>query len=252
MSDPPRCLNALITSIGDKRMYLTRLVGSRKLITKETVFDVAHRGFAGVAVVLGLLSCASGAMAQNLVADPTLLTLGTSGSPWSLNNGAIGTIESGPYTGFNFFQSGCVSNCFDPVNGSFISQNISLPAGDYSFSLLLDSDIGEDPARTPNAVQVNLFPVETPPADQATVLSVENNTVAGWVLESTEFDLSSAGQYVLQIYGEQIPGVEGVTDIDLQQAPAGAPEPSCLFLAAAGATALLGVKRRKDTSSAAH
>ena len=234
-------------------MYLTRLVGSRKLITKETVFDVAHRGFAGAAVVLGLLSCASGAMAQNLVADPTLLTLGTSGSPWSLNNGAIGTIESGPYTGFNFFQSGCVSNCFDPVNGSFILQTITVPeAGDYDFSLLVDSDIGQSPARTPNAVQVNLFPVGTPPADQTTVLSVENNTTPGWVLENSEFDLPSAGQYVLQIYGEQIPGVEGFTDPNLQQAPTSTtPEPSSLLLAVTGAT-LLGVKRRKDRSSAAH
>jgi MYXO-CTERM domain-containing protein len=233
-------------------MKLKRIGKSRKPATAtKVVFKHTRRLLAGLAVSLGLMAYAGGvAEAGNLIADPTLLTLGTSSSPWGLNNGAIGTIESGPFAGYDFFQSGCVSNCFDPVNGSFISQTITIPeAGLYDFSFLLDSDLGASlgsPAGTPNAVEVNIFPVGTPTADQTTVFSVENNATSGWVSESAELDLSSGGQYVLQAFGEQIPGTEGFTDFVLQQDQTSTtPEPdSALLLTAAGAVLLVFRRRR--------
>jgi len=233
-------------------MNLKKIGKSRKPATATKVaFKHTRRLLAGLAVSLGLMAYAGGvAEASNLIADPTLLTLGTSGSPWALNNGAIGTIESGTFAGYGFFQSGCVSNCFDPVDGSFISQTITIPeAGLYDFSFLLDSDLGASlgsSARTPNAVEIDIFAVGTPPADQTPVFSVENNTTSGWVLESAEFDLSSGGQYVLQAFGEQIPGTEGFTDFVLQQDQTSTtPEPdSALLLTAAGAVLLVFRRRR--------
>lgn len=223
---------------------------SKPLMTAKAAFKHARRAFAGFAIALGLMAYAGGvAEADNLIADPTFSTLETSGSPWSLNNGGQSTVVGGPLDGLTFFDTACVTNCFDPINGSFVAQTITISeAGAYDFSLLLDSDLGTSPARTPNAVQVDLFPVGTPSADQTAFLDIENNTVAGWNTETTTLDIASTGLYVLKIYGEQVPGSEGVTDIDLEQAPTGTPEPSSALLLTAAGAVLLIIRRRRVCS----